>query len=64
MQLISGIPDDADLNFDLFVDNGDGKISAFTGDELSFIGLDFGISEVSEEICSATIKLYTDKCNE
>lgn len=60
MQLMAGIPDDADLNFNLFLDRGDGKISAFCGDELTFIGLDFSTDETNNEICSTTIKLYTE----
>lgn len=60
MQLLAGIPDEADLNFNLFLDRGDGRISAFVGDELTFIGLDFSTDDTNKEICSTTIKLYTE----
>jgi hypothetical protein len=60
MQLMAGIPDEADLNFNLFLDRGDGKISAFCSDELTFIGLDFSTDETNNEICSTSIKLYTE----
>lgn len=60
MQLMAGIPDEADLNFNLFLDRGDGRISAFCSDELTFIGLDFSTDETSNEICSTSIKLYAE----
>lgn len=60
MQLLAGIPDEADLNFNLFLDKGDGKISAFCSDELTFIGLDFSTDDTNNEICSTSIKLYAE----
>ena len=43
-----------------FLDRGDGKISAFVSDELTFIGLDFSTDETNKEICSTSIKLYAE----
>lgn len=60
MQLLAGIPDEADLNFNLFLEKGDGKISAFCGEELTFIGLDFSTDDTNKEICSTSIKLYAE----
>lgn len=60
MQMMAGIPDEADLNFNLFLDRGDGRISAFVSDELTFIGLDFSTDDTNKEICSTSIKLYAE----
>ena len=60
MQLLAGIPDEAALNFNLFLDRGDGRICAFVSDELTFIGLDFSTDDTNKEICSTSIKLYAE----